>query len=1415
MNGPASVHIAQPDSASANPKIQTPSKIWVAALLLIAACGILVGAYLVFEYQKQQIKRQSENNLATIAALKATLIASWVGDRKADGVLLGDHTLLANTMDQWLRAGARNEESRQWLLARLNAALAAQRYQALMLLDPQGRVRLSTQEAGEKSGVDEQVRRLAAEAMRSQQVIFGDIHIGATQQPELSMVAPLLVGKGENIRAAGALYFRIDPTSFLFPMIQSWPVESVTAETLLVRRDGNEVLYLNEPRHFQGKALSLREPLDSPDLPEARAVRGETGFAVGVDYRGQQVVAYLLHVPETRWSMVAKIDEAEIYAPILRLGIYIVLTVIAVVLLAVFIFWSLQQRAAYVAEHYRRELENRQLSQRFDYLRQFANDIILLVDDRGDIVEANDRAVEAYGFSKDELLQMNIKDFRTGGSVINLERDWRLLREKGNVVYETIHQRKNGDTFPVEISARRIELDGQEYFQSILRDITERKNAAEALRESEERYALIFETAPDAMLVVDSSGCIERANTQTERMFGYRREEMLGQRVEMLIPGGAQERYRDLRKEPAGDPAQRQKGESRVLMASGQAGRTFPVEINVSPIRMGGALHLIVAVVDVSEQLEMRLALEQHQQQLEEQVAARTADLEAAEARTRLILESSADGLYGIDTQGKIVFANLAACNLLGYTQEQMIGRVAKDLLHNPGTGGGAEPAARPTGKVVLWEDSGGVRLDDERIWRADGTSLNVEYESMPMRRQGEVVGEVVSFRDISARRTAEIASRDMLAEAERLAQARGDFLANMSHEIRTPLNAVLGLAQVGLRSGKNRETFERILSSGQLLLAVVNDILDFSKIEAGKMTLEWIRFRVDEVIDRAVDLNALRAYTKGLDFRVEEDADLPPVLIGDPMRLSQVLVNLLSNAVKFTEHGHITLSVKGVSGAVVFQVADSGIGMSAEQVSRLFQAFDQADGSTTRRFGGTGLGLVICQRLVELMGGEILVHSQAGAGSTFEVRLPLFAAPVQTTAASVAGMQMRLAGLPPEETRGLTAALMERGIAVAEVSPGRIFELSAIKTNTNMLVVDCAALCEIPDLPRLAKLLERGQKMLVICTPGGAYNIPEEVREHCAFLERPVRARQLVAAEARVLRPEENQAVVAGPRLTGIRILAAEDNEVNRLVLGEILAMEGASLICTDDGLQAYERLQEAGAYAFDIVLTDIQMPRMDGYETARCIHAIAPDLPVIGLTAHAMAEERDRCLAAGMADHVAKPIDVDVLVAAILRQVRGASSGAVDIPAPEETPVAGEYLSADQPDSGVPGMEIDWAGLEVRFKGKQAFIDKLAATTLASHRDTPAKLRAAAAAREMEALAFAAHSLKGMSGNLMAWPLHELAKRTEEAARQGAPETIEQAVQLAETLERLLAALTARTRDTRHKALEEQVARTLIQEE
>ncbi|MBI5617057.1 MAG: PAS domain S-box protein [Gammaproteobacteria bacterium] len=370
--------------------------------------------------------------------------------------------------------------------------------------------------------------------------------------------------------------------------------------------------------------------------------------------------------------------------------------------------------------------------------------------------------------------------------------------------------------------------------------------------------------------------------------------------------------------------------------------------------------------------------------------------------------------------------------------------------------------------------------------------------------------------------------------EAERYAQAKSAFLANMSHEIRTPLHGVLAFAQIGQRDSarepRTEQMFRRILESGRMLLGIIDDVLDFSKIEAGKLDVESIAVQPRQVALESVELFRAQAEDKGLVLAARFADDLPAACLADPLRLRQILTNLLSNALKFTSRGEVTLTVARAGAMLSFRVADTGTGMSAEQLTQIFEPFRQGDSSTTRRYGGSGLGLTICRQLAALMGGEIRVESRPGEGSTFDLRLPLVEAPPDA--------------LPAAEP--------------------------------------------LPPAP--------GQR-----------------------------------------------------RLAGMKVLVAEDNTVNCLVLEDFLQGEGAAYEIVGDGRQAVARIAAGGHAEFDAILMDIQMPEMDGYEATRRILEIAPHLPIVGQTAHAMAEESAKCHAAGMVAHLAKPIELEHLVAAL----------------------------------------------------------------------------------------------------------------------------------------------------------------------
>ena len=535
--------------------------------------------------------------------------------------------------------------------------------------------------------------------------------------------------------------------------------------------------------------------------------------------------------------------------------------------------------------------------------------------------------------------------------------------------------------------------------------------------------------------------------------------------------------------------------------------------------------------------------------------------------------------------------------------------------------------------------------------------------------------------------------SRDTLdsarEKAERASAAKSIFLAYINHELRTPMNAVLGLAEVGLRQNRDHVSerlFRQVLDSGQLLLGVVNNVLDFSKIEAGKLKIENVPISVKRLTDHLCVLFEGHAQERHIALKINVNKNMPDWLLGDFLRMTQVLSNILSNAIKFTERGSVTLSITRVDTGVEFRIVDTGIGMNAEQVGRLFKAFEQAELTTARKFGGTGLGLVITQDLVELMGGSIEVSSTPNIGSTFIVFIPL--SPVEA--------------------------------------------------------------------------------------PDGA-----DGHEPSEMLRAPVEH---------------------GRRLAGYRILSSEDNPVNQLVLEEMLRIEGASLSCVNDGLAALECIEREGPGSWDIVLTDVQMPRMDGHQLAQRIRDLYPDLPTVGITAQAMVQERERCLASGMRAFLSKPVNIDSLVDAVRTHARKTSGAAHFHVLPTQSihlaTLPELTLEPLPPQNAVASPEvIDWPALIEIFGRRSNLIDKLITATLESTEGAPGVLRAAIEQRDLSMLGFVAHSLKGLGANLKAMRLNELGAQTEAAATAGREtEAIELAVKLAEATDELLGALKAR---------------------
>ena len=788
-------------------------------------------------------------------------------------------------------------------------------------------------------------------------------------------------------------------------------------------------------------------------------------------------------------------------------------------------------------------------------------DLVWLKDPEGTYLACNNRFERFFGASEKEIIGKTDFDFVDKDLADFFRSKDRSAIEKGgqNVNEEWLQFANDGHRELIETTKTPM-FDTHGTLIGVLgigHDITDRKQTEDALRVTEERsrhlasmLRLMCDNVPDLIwakdlekryLFANKALCEQLLNAENIKEPLRKTDLFFAQRERHAHPDNPDwhtfgERCQD------SDAITLARGKPSVFEESGQVkGQHLCLEVHKSPFRneKGEVIGTVGSARNITDRKKIEAELAEHRQHLEELVQQRTEALITTEARASHILQSTADGLYGVDSDGRITFINPAACRMLGYRVEEVIGRCAHTLFHHSRSDGTTNHRESCPGYHALLNGHE-FRIDDEDYWHADGHSIPVMYAIHPSIQDGKTSGAVVSFVDISEQRAATQARERALIAAEHLARVKSEFLANMSHEIRTPLNGVLGFAQIGYRNVENSEmvlnAFEQILASGKRLLGVVNDILDFSKIEDGKLSIDYIELSLADVIDTAVDLVRDRARSKHLDLTLSKAPNLPETCISDPLRLGQILLNLLTNAIKFTDTGSVTLSASRDDNELVFCVTDTGIGIDNEHLSLLFNPFRQIDGSSTRRFEGTGLGLAISKQLLDLMNGRIRVESHHGIGSTFEFRLPL----------------------------------IDPGSATANPTPT---------------------------------------------------DNPIDI-----FPNRP---------------------------LMGVSILVAEDDDISQMVLEHNLQEDGAHVVMVSNGHAAVERITLDGPNAYDIVLMDVQMPEMNGYQATQRIIELAPDLPIIGQTAHAYGDERERCFAAGMVGHIAKPIDPDTLVKIVLQLV------------------------------------------------------------------------------------------------------------------------------------------------------------------
>jgi PAS domain S-box-containing protein len=817
------------------------------------------------------------------------------------------------------------------------------------------------------------------------------------------------------------------------------------------------------------------------------------------------------------------------------------------------------------------------------------------------------------------------------------------------------------------------------------------------------------------------------------------------------------------------------------------------------------------------------------------------------ERRLRVIMDQIPVTISYIDAELHYRYVNRA--------QEQWLGRRADEVVGHP---------VREIVDEQVWADIAPrllealkghhVPLERHRIDRHGHPVWHSGRHVPDVNDEGQVVGVYTVFFDITQRAVAERQLREREAElraakeaAENASRAKSEFLANMSHEIRTPMNGVLGLTELLLETpldAQQRPFVETVRSSGESLMSIINDILDFSKIEAGKLETEMLDFDLYQSVEDVVQLLAPRAHAKHLEIACRIDERLPHAVRGDPYRLRQVLANLIGNAVKFTENGEVLIDVQPQEGSegwgtLRFAVHDTGIGIAPEVRARLFQAFEQADGSTTRRFGGTGLGLAISRSLVELMGGRIGVQSTPGEGSTFWFTLPLVPAtglpavpsPAHLTGRRVlvvddnatnrdilehhvqaAGMRCALAGSGREALDALRQAQCE----------GAAFDVALV--DMKMPLMDGLELAAaVRDDATLA-----GTRIVLVTSLHSSDEVARARQVGVgAYLSKPVRRQELFRALAQCLSEGEadgdaaagaatagaaEEGAAALPRIRA-RVLLAEDNGVNQVVARNMLKALGCDFHIVPNGQAALQALREG---RYDLVLMDCQMPVMDGYAATRAIRAMESEqaaagqaparLPVIALTANALVGDAEACLASGMDAHLAKPYTREQLAKVLARWlppdrvVRAAEAAAAaegvrtGEAAHGPVSVPGALAAGDATRPAV----LDRAALDniravdddgtVLAEVVQIYLDEAPA-----HR---ARLRAALDAGDLAEAGRVAHALKSASFNVGAKALGELCRRLERQCKEGQAAGLAELVAAVENmLERVAPALRAET--------------------
>ena len=1089
-----------------------------------------------------------------------------------------------------------------------------------------------------------------------------------------------------------------------------------------------------------------------------------------------------------------------------------------------------------IFERHKKERELQENEQRFDFAMRATNDGLWDWDLSTNAVFYAPRWKSMLGYEDDELENhfktferlvhpddkvhvMTLVDACLAGVQEGYEVEFRLKHKDGHWVDVTsrailVRDRKNDPVRFVgthtDISAsRKAERELKEYREQ-LEDLVLMKT--EELSNANRKLESIIDNLPAIFYIKDEKGLYQKVNRQFEEAAGVDKKQVIGRSDDEIFTTfvGQSNMTQDLLSLTEDEIVT---VEERLLHSDGKVHDYLTTKLPIFD-EGGKAIALMGIMADISDQ-----------KNLQRRFVRTVADLERRSALEHLVSGVTSQ-LIGVDAEkleSEIVFAlskigtftDADRCYLIEFDAEQETMSIVYQWCAN-GVSSSSEyvqnvPVSGHKQALEMLQYDIPLNLKSEKVTEKNNKALEAWLKIMgarstlvlPVSIGGKLRGAIGldslldtpgwNDDDIDLLKTqgfllgqvlhsveAQVELQESKEQAERLAHIKSEFLANMSHEIRTPLNAVLGFAQIGSSENtdaRSLKNYTHILDSGNHLLGVINDILDFSKLESGKVTIEEVLFDLSDVIDQAINFVATDVSAKGVSFILHESPDIPNKIKGDPMRLVQVLANVLGNACKFTEKGCITLSVSVKAETLYFKVTDTGIGMTEAQLERLFQPFEQADSTTTRKFGGSGLGLAISLRLVEAMGGNITVTSEPEVGTEFLIMLPVVE-PVYETKLMHENMALSVVGFNEQLMSELTEQAHVLGVTVNQLTLQQ-----AIENGVRPILIQDVLLSEAEVLEQVKVALERGLDVIRLTLPGNETELAKGLLGKIHSMEWPIRLRKMNdLLKGHAIEQGERRC----GRLKGLRILAADDTEVNQILLDDILSSELADTVFANNGQMAVEIMDKAEE-SFDLVLMDIQMPIMDGYQATQKIKQQHPELPIIGLTAHAFKEEKDKCIRVGMSSHVSKPIDVEKLVNEILRCVHPQQSAVVD-----KARATSQYHDDEKENDKTSSHTlIEREKLNARCSHREEFIAKIVIAAQASLKSYYEMLQQAMRAEDYKEMAFAAHAVKGIAGNIMAPSVEKVAADMEEQSRAHSQQAFKLAKELSDLVNKLLVEL------------------------